>query len=243
MYEEHPVFESPDDQDAKLWRYMDFTKFVNILNNNSLFFTRADKFRDKFEGSYPSLNRIVAPQVYPDFTEEELEKFLGSTEKFNKVLRELTLINCWHMNEYQSAAMWDLYIKTNEGIAIQTTFKRLKESFHKTKTPIQIGKVHYIDFDTEWMPEGNAFYPFVHKRKSFEHEREIRAIQMNFPDADNPTSFAFGDNINVDVDILIEKVYVSPDAPTWFSQLVEEVMRKYEIYKPVIHSDLYNIPK
>ncbi len=52
MFEEHPCFNTPSD-DTKIWRYMDFTKFVNLLDTKSLFFVRSDKFDDPFEGLYP----------------------------------------------------------------------------------------------------------------------------------------------------------------------------------------------
>ena len=37
----------------KLWRYIDFNKFKLLLETKSLFFCRADKFSDPFEGSVP----------------------------------------------------------------------------------------------------------------------------------------------------------------------------------------------
>ena len=42
MYQEHPSFNPPSDN-ATLWRYMDFTKFVSLLDKSALFFVRADK--------------------------------------------------------------------------------------------------------------------------------------------------------------------------------------------------------
>ena len=39
----------PKDENT-LWRYMSFEKFANILAIESLFFTRANKYDDKFEG-------------------------------------------------------------------------------------------------------------------------------------------------------------------------------------------------
>ena len=38
--------------DSVLWRYMDFTKFVSILDKRALFFSRADKLGDPFEGAW-----------------------------------------------------------------------------------------------------------------------------------------------------------------------------------------------
>jgi hypothetical protein len=249
MYDnDHPVFEKPGDLNVKLWRYMDFTKFVSILANETLFFTRSDKFRDKYDGELATFNKREGISVYKnaykdhDISEEIIQRLTLNSVIFNKELRKSTTINCWHMNEYESAAMWDLYVKSNDGIAIQTTFNRLSESFNKTDKIIYIGKVKYIDFDKEWIPEGNAYYPFVHKRKSFEHENEVRAIYSEFPNSEIPSPFEIGVNIPVDLDILIEKIYVSPDSPKWLYELVDKIIKKFGINKPVIHSDLYSLP-
>jgi hypothetical protein len=243
LFEDHQIFEKPQNPEAKLWRYMDFTKFVSILENQALYFTRSDKFRDKFEGHIPNFNKNVAPNVYSELGPENIEALLSQTQLLTKHLRERTVISCWHLNEYESAAMWDLYLKSSDGIAIQTTYSRLVKSFNNTDKTIYIGKVNYIDFENEWMPEGNAFYPFIHKRKSFEHEREIRAMHNVFPSPNTPSPFDWGVNINIDVDILIEKVYISPDAPNWFSELVAQIIKRYELNKTVVHSNLYELPK
>ena len=62
MYEEHPEFHSPPSE-AVLWRYMDFTKFVSLLDRQALFFARSDKLGDPFEGSFPRGNLKVDPGV------------------------------------------------------------------------------------------------------------------------------------------------------------------------------------
>ena len=63
MYEEHPVFNPPPD-DAILWRYMDFTKFVSLLEKQALFFARADKLGDSFEGSLSQVNKTLRPTTF-----------------------------------------------------------------------------------------------------------------------------------------------------------------------------------
>ena len=47
----------PEDTDT-VWRYMSFEKFANILATESLFFSRADKFDDKFEGYIPESIKV-----------------------------------------------------------------------------------------------------------------------------------------------------------------------------------------
>ena len=58
----------PPDPTARIWRFMDFTKIVALLDGGNLWFTRADKFEDTWEMSYPSqmveqLNAEVARRV------------------------------------------------------------------------------------------------------------------------------------------------------------------------------------
>ena len=40
----------PKDENIPLWRYMSFSKFVDLIDTSSLYFSRLDKFIDKFEG-------------------------------------------------------------------------------------------------------------------------------------------------------------------------------------------------
>lgn len=248
MYEEHPVFEKPSNQNIKVWRYMDFTKFVSLLNSESLFFSRADKFEDPFEGVYSQANKILRPEVYSDIPNQQL--FFEKIDFINRKIREHTLINCWHINEHESSAMWKLYLSSNEGIAIQTTFGKLCESFSNTEDEVFLGKVKYVNYETDWIPEGNTFSPFLFKRKSFEHEHEVRAIVQIFSqefrtensiDINSPI-YEYGKNIEVDLQILIENIYISPTSPKWFVDLIRSVLEKFQLNKNVVQSQLYNNP-
>ena len=179
---DHPCFRQPNSEDILLWRYMDFTKFVFLISTKSLFFCRADLLGDPFEGSYSKANVKLRPYVYKDLEQDQFIKMTNQMANFAKWSREWTYVNCWHANEYESAAMWDLYGKTNHAVAIVTDYKTLKAVLPEKA---YLGLVNYIDYEKEWLPEGNTFYPFMHKRKSFEHEREVRAIIQEFPVQDN----------------------------------------------------------
>jgi hypothetical protein len=87
-------------------------------------------------------------------------------------------VNSWHLNEYESAAMWAIYSRFNSGIAIQSTYNRLVKSFSRCKEPIYIGKVKYIDYSNEWIDNDNILQRFIHKRKSFAYENELRVITV-----------------------------------------------------------------
>lgn len=240
----HHIFKQPDDPGIPIWRYMDFTKFVAMLETRALFFARSDKLGDPFEGSSSRGNALFRPIIYKEMyeklTAETLEEMSSGRSDIAKWLRQWTFINCWHMNATESAAMWRLYTKSNEAIAIRSSFFRLANVLDD-KT--YVGRVEYIDFERDWMPEGNAFYPFVHKRMSFAHETEIRALFTQWPITDGGFDFKAeppmaGFEKHVNVDELIEQVYVAPTAPEWFRELVQKVSSRYGLKKPVLQSSI-----
>lgn len=249
MYEEHPTFIQPDNEEIKVWRYMDFTKLVSLIDSCRLYFTRADKFEDPFEGSWPKTNVAAREFIPEEIPLEGRDKFLelmhGKGET-NKHWPRYTAINCWHMNDYESAAMWKLYLKSDEGIAIQSTYAKLKKGLIDDEK-IYLGKVKYIDYDTEYIDAGNIFGPFVHKRKSFTHEQEVRAIVSKWPTGERGIDFSqetieYGLKIKVEIETLIERIYVAPSAPTWFADLVMAVIAKYGYNFEVLHSRLNENP-
>ncbi|MEB9405566.1 hypothetical protein P4J11_25100 [Bacillus cereus] len=50
-----------------------------------------------------------------------------------------------------------------------------------------------------------------------------------------------GKSIQVDLNELIDCVYVSPDADSWFVDIVKVVLKKFNVDAEVFHSDLYKI--
>lgn len=109
---EHPVFPKLENENVKIWRYIDFTKFVSLLDTQSLFFSRSDKLGDPFEGSTSRANLKLRPSIYKNIPETALKNMGDSTEK----IRYHTFLNCWHMNEFESDAMWKLYAKEDTGL-------------------------------------------------------------------------------------------------------------------------------
>jgi hypothetical protein len=244
MYVEHPVFQNPENEDAKIWRYMDLPKLLSLVDKKSLFLARADKLGDPFEGSYSKWNIVLRPMVYP----KEVQQVLPILSDFSKRLLRSTVVNSWHISEFESAALWKLYLKSDEGVSVQSTFRRLRDSLSgMPDTHVFIGKVEYIDYNTDWLPEGNMLYPFVHKRKSFEHERELRAVVQKYPASGaglNSSTEVFQDGLYVPVDlqVLIERIYVSPSSTDWFFDLVKSVVSKYGPTKEVVRSSLSEGP-
>ena len=77
----------------------------------------------------------------------------------------------------------------NSGIAIKTNFDSFVASFI-TDERMHLGKVKYIDYDSEKIPEDDLLSPYLHKRNSFEHEREVRAIIQHIPPEASPENLS-----------------------------------------------------
>jgi hypothetical protein len=156
-----------------------------------------------------------------------------------KKVRKIMYINCWHSNQHESAAMWKIYLKSDEGIAVRTTFDRLARCLdgNDKLNQVSVGSVSYIDYDNAEIPINNAYFPFLSKRISFAHEREVRAIIM-LPAANE----AAGLNISVDLDGLIEEVVLAPFSPNWIRELIAAVLQRYGLHAPLVQSRLGENP-
>ena len=81
-------------------------------------------------------------------------------------------MSSWHINEYESFAMWQIFTQNNEGLAIQSTIGRLQKALKPEINFSQfIGEVNYIDYKKEYIPFDDMFFPFMFKRKSFQYEK------------------------------------------------------------------------
>ncbi len=245
MYRDLDFCDKPGEKDV-LWRYMDFTKFVDMLEKESLFFSRLDLLADKFEGALPQGD--VFPEKLlasaPEADGKRLAEWLNSTTRSTaKNIRRAVFVNCWHRNKHESAAMWGLYLKSDEGIAIKSSFSRLKKGMQAALEDIYVSKIKYIDYKNSMIRNVDAVYPALHKRLSFSHEREVRAFlvdptefqYINEPDHVNPKR---GINITADLHSLIGDVYVSPVSADWFRDLVNSVLHRYGVKREAKRSSL-----
>lgn len=218
--------------DTIVWKYMDLSKFLDMLLNKQLFMSRSDKFEDQYEGTFSE----------PTF--EELRRISANNPEFldnYKSHRKNVVISSWHINEYESYAMWQIFTKNNEGLAIQSTIQRMQEGLGpENRYDQHIGEVEYIDYKKEFIPFDNNFFPFLFKRKGFQYEREVRMIadltQHNL-------SINEGVKVNVDINKLIEKIYIHPKSENWYKNLVIQLMQQlgfdFEIEKSDFESDIF----
>jgi hypothetical protein len=237
MYEEHQNFERPGSPEAKIWRYSDLGKFICTLCTGSLWFSRIDQFDDKYEASWlpyvpPAGRAGPAPQVFED-----------NRRRIWPASVSTTAVNCWHMNEWESDAMWKLY-GGGTGVAIQSTFARLTASLKDCPHFVSVGLVKYIDYTSDtFVGQDNGFQPFLHKRKSYEHEKELRAVVWP-PGGEHGTMAPIDKGIRgpVSLDRLIERVYLAPDAPPSLMGDIKDAMAESRVSFEVIQSDIHQRP-
>ena len=236
MYWKHPDLDTPPPE-ALLWRYMDFTKFVSLLHTHALFFARADKLGDPFEGALAELNMLpqVKQALFPGIEPENIDSIYDHLCR----LRETTLVNCWYESDVESDAMWRLAIHTPTSIAVSTDFESLSSSL-TCQDMVFIGRVTYVDYDAQVIPTDNVLYPFFHKRRGFEHEREVRAIVIDFTATTEPPEV--GAYFEVDLSTLVTEIIVAPYADDWFVELVRSVAAKYGLDTVVRKSHLGQVP-
>jgi hypothetical protein len=240
-HEQHPSFKRPGNVEIKIWRYMDLAKYLAILQRRSLFFARASLLGDPFEGSSTKLMVAAREHQLRDIGHPNLHLELAH---YYKVLVNTYLISCWHMNEQESAAMWSLYLRSNEGVCIQSTYRRLRSSLPRC---VRIGEVNYLNYDNEGFLPQVSFNFIMHKRKSFEHERELRAVFWETDEGTEAQSYKpkiepAGLWISVDLPAVIEKVYITPTAEEWQATVIRELTAKYDLQVPVVQSALAESP-
>lgn len=218
MFQEHPDFETINDQD-KLWRYQDLPRYLDLLLRRKLFFNRIDHFEDPFEGS--------AGGTVPGLA------------------KEVATINTWHLNEDENYAMWKIYAHGDYGLAIRTTFKQLKAAFRDTPQPIYIGQVQYYnDQDAGSFPEDSC-RPYLRKRHIYRYENEVRCCYMVKQQDNNDFLWEEqgvynGVFIDVRLETLIERIYISPYSPPWFRELIVLLNRRFEIGAEVVQSSVFS---
>lgn len=165
MYTPHDYCELPSDINTKIWRYIDFGKFIDLLETQSLFFCRIDKLGDQNEG--------ILPKSTIDFWIDRVRRGLESGQSevdlkkhisfLHTEIRRIAMVNCWHISEHENPAMWQIYAKNHFGIAIETTIKDLIDTFKLIPDKIFIGKINYCRLEDPRLNIGNTLINIFNK--------------------------------------------------------------------------------
>ncbi len=246
-----PVFVAPENPDAPIWRYMDFTSFVAMLEYQGIFFPRADHVSDPYEGAITRASEEYRRRLRLELRKQGVKLAAREFRELDALyarVRSVIFISAWHVNRYESAAMWAQYGPARGSVAIQSTYRKLREALGSR---VHIGMVRYISTRGQSSPAIDPLWRFMYKRKSFEHERELRAVIANFAAlarrnarrhkrrAEAPD---WGVWRRADLNRLIDSVRIAPSSPSWLVDLARRITRTYGLRKPVRQSVLDQDP-
>jgi len=251
-YDDHTLLKKPGD-DQIIWRYMDFPKFVSMITSKTLHFTRADQLGDPFEGSFPIplidvRTSLGIPADAGGISESLLPGFDRAMRDLAEPVRQAFFANCWNIGETESLGMWNSYVKSLPGMAIKSTFGRLKQCFAPAPQLIHAGQVRYLDYEKDRLPFNWSFDACMTKRLHYSYEQELRAIfldERQFPIAvsiQGATNPVVSSNVAVDLKILVTEVVLFPGSQPWFGRLAGQLLNDYGLEAPVKHSLLDSKP-
>lgn len=212
-------------EDIKIWQYMKLDKLYSLLEEKKLFLSAVKNFDDPFEGVYTQKNIDFLNKQY------SYDSYRESNSQFSyENLIESTFVSCWHINQYESDAMWKLYTESGKGIAIQSTLKKLLDSLNPSSTQtVYCGEIQYIDYTAEEIPinfekmtSKDKLIPFMYKRKSFEFEKEFRLI------CNVQSSSSKGIKVECQLGTLIEDIYVSPNYNKREKNIVQTIVNNFK---------------
>ena len=231
---------SPEVRAMKAWRYFDLPKFISMLQQKGLYFSRSDLLGDRFEGSVTRAKQKVMDLLLANppegKTREDVQITLDTTARFFAQLRQTIYVNCWHLGAHESMAMWSGYGGGPHGVAISSKVAQLDELLpdffdnEKEVTQIYLGKVMYEDLtsETRQIPNSNNLYgPFIYKSIVHEHERELRAIFWNPIPLTMQSGLDAGHFVKVDLNRLVDRIVISPLAGEWFCSLIKDICERY----------------
>lgn len=196
---------------------MGLSRYLWLLQFKKLWLSRADLLGDPWE--IPLTNEHIEflrkRRPLNALGAMEHETFDKRNERIIKNWRRATFVNCWCCSENESHALWRVYCGANEGVAIQTTFGKLRSSVTDFDVfPVKYGLPETVSVTPTWQEL------VATKRPMFEYEHEVRVVGrkgnqlMHLPD-DAP-----GFGLEWDPERRLEAVCVHPETDSAFMDTV-----------------------
>ncbi len=211
----------------KMWRYLQPDKFEWLIKNSALYLAKASRFKDPLEGIIPELSL----QLIKKF--EESIGMIHDRAKWIEIMqnfRDSTYVNCWHINEDETARMWKEYCPVRkddegenifEGVVIETTYQQLDNACDEPPEKYFLTIVKYIkDIVKKYIKQGNSLHLFAHKDESFIDEKEGRIISIGNVNEDHL-------EMEINLDMVINAIYVHPCASQEYYGSVEKFLKEH----------------
>lgn len=232
---EHEKSMNQDKDKSKwLWRYMDLSKFVHLLNRKAIFFTNANRFEDKREGLLHTPRNVRAMNILAKMAEIQDENSYKDPNEWQRTLRDQMAVSCWTQASSESVALWKMYTNGIDGVCIRTNLDTLLEQFNSEKIPVLLHKkVTYSGLGK--IDELDAFF---RKTPEWAFESEYRflvnmagGLNMNAfkPNENEPSFFGFRSGVYVPVEPLqvIKEIRVHYQAPNWIYEDIKALTKNF----------------
>lgn len=223
---------------------MPFDRFEDLMCTGELYFCRSDRFEDEDEGlPTEDYARYVCDSMGPG---HDLDDTIGNLVQD----KEAYFISCWYLFDHETAKMWKQY--GQDGVAICSRYGLLKMALDAMPDRVMLGLVRYSFEHVDW----NILRFITTKRPGFAEEREVRAFiwkpewagQDRHIDVNNkchrepltepPPYVLPGLRRAVDVQSLVERIVMSPDANPGRFEKVKQLVRDLGYEIPVEQSTL-----
>ncbi len=256
------------DPQSCVWRYLSLWRLFNAIETKRLSLTLLRKYLtdDPYETSVPeSVDQAdaqisnsgqttmaaacqIAGRPCSTTLPDHQQRYKDLKRKRRALLRTAHA-SCWRLGN-ESEAMWRLYCPGAEGVAICTTFGKLKDSIHDPLTVVS--RVAYIDYKTDQFVRHSqdGYDPALHKRKAFEHEDEVRVLRFSSDDfqrAGTEESYSAPEYVEIewDPETVVEKIVVNPRCANGYLKLVTVAVKTLSpiLAEKVQRSDLAAPPR
>jgi hypothetical protein len=208
----------------KVWRYMSFPKFAWLLQKKQLWLARADLLGDPWEISLAGdqLDFVISRHPITPIDDEKIrESAMERSARINKLWRMTTFVSCWNCGDHESNALWRIYCGDTDGVAIQTTFGKLRSSV----APLPL---YHVEYGTPGSQRRTPSLPdlVTKKRLMFAYEQEIRVV-LSTSGRSLPEHEVFGYAHLWSPEEIVESIRVHPLAQPWFMEVVVATVAQY----------------
>lgn len=226
--------------DNHIYRIISYERLIEIFDTRKNTLVKPKLWEDTFENF-----ALKSKLKFPDGSEILLDT------------HDRLYGQCWTTSK-ASDAMWRIYSHDKKGIRIRTTIDKLLTSLSvanvdKAMTDARIGKVEYKSehkimalaknafTKSGQLSFGSLFRTLLVKRKAFEHEKEIRLIQLDWGKV-LPQNDIF--SYEIDPHELITQIMIDPRVSYQeFKQIEGDIRKKTGYQGDIKRSLLYRLPE
>lgn len=218
--------------DTPIWRYFDYIKFLNLLEDSAITFAKPSSFKDDpHEGAYPWLTQKLMLQSNEQY-------LIGRNEQY----LERSFVSCWHQSDLESTAMWGSYSHARQGLAVRTAPRKLLEALDEDEMTYIVGAVKYVDIENMHLNSSDISEPLFYKRRQYSHEKEFRVTVQDgigenhrcYERLDKPAL-----KVKIaDLNYFIDRIVAAPGTEAWQIETMQKLLGRYQLTCRIDRSEL-----